>query len=180
MKNDKTYKIVMTGLMMCLVMVTTWIVKVPIAFTNGYVHLGDAAIFLSVLVLGKKHGVVAAGVGSALADVIGGYAYFAPWTLIVKALMALVMGIALEYMEKKGMLHEHRKVTWVELIAMAIGGIEMAAGYYLVEVFMTKSWFAPIPAIPANIGQFVVGMVLATALASALYNTPAKKYFAFK
>ena len=44
MKNDKTYKIVMTGLMMCLVMVATMIIRIPIPATEGYVHLGDAAI----------------------------------------------------------------------------------------------------------------------------------------
>ena len=49
-------------------------------------------IFLSVLLLGKKGGALAAGLGSALADVLGGYAAYAPWTLLIKALMAIIMG----------------------------------------------------------------------------------------
>ena len=38
-------------------------------------------IFLAVLILGKKSGALAAGAGSALGDIIGGYAFWALWTL---------------------------------------------------------------------------------------------------
>ena len=54
---------VMTALMMCLVMIATMFIKVPIPFTQGYVHLGDSMIFLAVLILGKKSGALAAGAG---------------------------------------------------------------------------------------------------------------------
>ena len=56
----------------------------------------------------------------------------------------------------------------------------MAAGYYIAESFMYGSWITPLASIPANIGQFVVGTVIATILAQMLYRTPAKKYFAIK
>ena len=49
--SNKINTIVMTGLMMCLVMIATMIIKIPIPFTQGYVHLGDSIIFLSFLVL---------------------------------------------------------------------------------------------------------------------------------
>ena len=51
--SDKTNTIVMTAMMMCLVLVTTYTFKIPTPF-QGYVHLGDAMIFLSVLIVGKK------------------------------------------------------------------------------------------------------------------------------
>lgn len=183
MKNDKTYKIVMTGLMMCLVMVATMIIRIPIPATEGYVHLGDAAIFMSVLILGKKGGAFAAGIGSALADLLSGYAYYAPITLVVKALMAILTGLVLEHMEKRGQIEEsvfHRRLTVMEVAAMVSGGSVMAAGYYIAESFMYGSWITPLASIPANIGQFVVGTVIATILAQMLYRTPAKKYFAIK
>ena len=58
--------------------------------TQGYVHLGDTMVFLGVLMLGKRRGAAAAGLGSALADVLGGFAFWAPWTLVIKSLMAFV------------------------------------------------------------------------------------------
>ena len=59
---EKTNTIVMTAMMVCLILLTTYIFKIPTPF-QGYVHLGDAMIFLSVLILGKKNGAVAAAFG---------------------------------------------------------------------------------------------------------------------
>lgn len=178
--NEKTGRLVMTGIMTSLVMVATMMIRIHVPFTQGYVHLGDAVIFLAVLVVGKKYGVFAAGIGSALADILSGYAYYAPWTLVVKALMAFVVGAALEHMEKKGQIKDGKNITLLELLAMTFGGIEMTVGYYISASLMNGNWVTPLLSVPGNIGQFIVGMILATALAAALYKTPAKKYFAIK
>ena len=107
--------------MMCLVMVTTMFIKIPVPFTQGYVHLGDSMIFLSVLVLGKKYGSIASGIGSALGDVIGGYAYYAPWTLLIKFFMAFIMGAFVEHMKKKGRHKgEGFGITAIEIIGMIL------------------------------------------------------------
>ena len=45
---------------------------------------------------------------------------------------------------------------------------------------MYGSWLVPLPTIPANAIQAVVGLILAAVLASALYRTPLRKYFAIK
>lgn len=50
---------------------------------------------------GQKGGAVAAGLGSALADLLGGYAAYAPWTFLIKALMAFIMGAFIEAATKK-------------------------------------------------------------------------------
>lgn len=178
--------------MTSLVMVATMVIRIHVPFTQGYVHLGDAVIFIAVLVLGKKFGTFAGGVGSALADFFSGYAYYAPWTFVVKALMAFVVGAAMEHLEKKNheaakneeehkpWLNAQKKIPLIELIAMAFGGIEMTVGYYIAASLMQGNWYTPLFSVPGNIAQFIVGMILATALAAALYKTPAKKYFAFK
>lgn len=93
---DKTQKIVTTGLMTALITVATMVIAIPVPFTNGYVHMGDSMIFLAVLILGWKYGAFAAGIGSALADIFLGYVHWAPWTLCIKALMAVVMGLIIE------------------------------------------------------------------------------------
>ena len=180
-RDEKVNKIVLTGLMMCLVTVATMFIKVPVPFTQGYVHLGDSMIFLSVLVLGKRNGVIAAGVGSALGDILGGYAFWAPWTLIIKGIMALIMGIFVEHMDKKGKIQsENSGVNFMEIMGMTLAGLFMVGGYYVTEVIMYGNWMTPIPSIPFNIGQFVVGMVLAVMASAALCKTSAKKFFAIK
>ena len=75
--NKNTYTIVMTALMMALITISIMFIKIPIPFTQGYVHPGDAMIFMAVLILGWKYGAVAAAVGGALGDILGGFAAWA-------------------------------------------------------------------------------------------------------
>lgn len=181
MRDERTNKIVMTGLMMCLVTVATMFIKIPVVVTQGYVHLGDSMIFLSILVLGRKNGTIAAGVGSALGDILGGYAFWAPWTLIVKSLMAFIMGTFIENAEKNGRLvNKNSKLSLIEIVGMLLAGVEMTVGYYIVESVMYGNMVTPLMSIPWNVGQFVVGIVIASAIAIALMKTPAKKFFAIK
>ena len=94
--HSATMKLILTGLMLAMTTVATMAIAIPIPFTNGYIHLGDSMVFLSVLILGWKYGAFAAGVGSALADLFLGYASWAPWTLCIKGVMALLMGLVIE------------------------------------------------------------------------------------
>jgi len=179
--SEKTNRLVMTALMICLVMVATLSIRIPSPFTQGYVHLGDTMIFLSVLLLGKKGGSLASGLGSGLADVLGGYAAYAPWTLIIKAAMAFIMGAFIEQCLKK----EKRRakigtVPLIEIAGMVLAGIEMVIGYAVVDGVLAGNLISGFLGAPFNIAQFTVGLILATLLAMALYKTPAKKYFAYR
>ncbi len=178
--SEKTNTLVMTAMMTCLVLLTTYTFKIPTPF-QGYVHLGDAMIFLSVLVVGRKNGAVAAAFGSALADLLGGYVAFAPWTFVIKGLMAFVMGICIDYISKKqGKTLKLFGVPFVEIVGMAIAGLVMVAGYGVADAVIAGNIMTGILSMPANCGQFIVGMVIASVIASALYKTPAEKYFTYK
>ncbi|MDF2654203.1 MAG: transporter component [Bacillota bacterium] len=179
LNHEKTMKLILTGLMMALIVVATIVIPIPVPFGSGYIHFGDAMIFLSVLILGWRYGAVAAGVGSALADLLIGYAIWAPWTLCVKGIMGAVMGIFL----MKSMKRQGVKILGVpvfQLVGMILAGIIMAAGYYLAEGVIYGNFIAALAGIPWNVLQFVVGTFIATLLAAALYKTPAVRYFAFR
>ncbi len=178
--TDKTNTIVMTAMMMCLILVTTYTFKIPTPF-QGYVHLGDAMIFLAVLVVGKKNGAIAAAFGSALADLMGGYVAFAPWTFVIKGLMALVMGLFIDYMVKRGKKNvKVAGVPLIEIIGMIIAGIVMVLGYGVADAVLAGNIMTGILSMPANCGQFAAGVIIASILAAALYKTPAKRYFTYR
>lgn len=176
-RNGKTNKIVMTAMMMGMIMVMTFVIRIPVPATQGYIHLGDCMIFLSVLMLGWKYGAIAAGVGSAMADLLGGYAVYAPVTLGVKFLMAAIVGLFIEKALKRDMTSN--AVTVMEVIGMCFGGSFMVLGYYLVESMMYGSFVTPLASIPMNVVQFIVGAVIATALSRALAGTQAGRSFAY-
>lgn len=179
-RSEKTYTIVMTAMMTCLVLLTTYTFKIPTPF-QGYVHLGDAMIFLSVLAVGRKNGAVAAAFGSAMADLLGGYVAFAPWTFVIKGLMALVMGWCIDYMVKKETKTiKIAGVPLVEIIGMVLAGIVMVLGYGVADAVLAGNIMTGILSMPANCGQFAAGVVIASVLAAALYKTPAKRYFTYR
>ena len=72
-ESRKIRTMVLTALLMALILVLTFATKIPIPASQGYIHLGDCMIFMAVIVLGRKYGTIAAAVGSALADIMGGY-----------------------------------------------------------------------------------------------------------
>ena len=176
--NKHTTKIVLAAMMMCIIMVAIMFIKIPIPFTQGYVHPGDAMIFLAVLVLGWKYGAAAAAFGGMLGDVMGGFAAWAPWTFCIKGIMAIILGLIIELAMRKD--RSRGFVMAIMIIGMVIAGAFMTAAYYAAEGIMYGNWVVPVMGIPWNIGQFAVGMVLALILAEALCKTPAKKYFTYR
>ena len=171
-------KIVMAAMMMCLVMIATVFIRVPIPGTQGYVHLGDSMVFLSVLILGWKYGAVASAFGGLLADVLGGAAAWAPWTFVIKGVMAVILGLIAMKLSERSSISRGRFI-FGEAAGMVVAGIFMVAGYYLAEGVMYGNWLAPVIGIPWNIGQFVVGMVIVIVLATALCKTPARSFFTY-
>lgn len=175
--RNNTIKIILAGLMMAMIVVATMLIVIP--SPGGYIHLGDAMIFLSVLILGWRYGAVAAGAGSALADILVGYAAWAPWTLVIKGIMAAVMGLfILKSMQKPG--KSLLGVPVYQLIGMILAGCFMVAGYYIAQGIIYGNFIAAAVGIPLNIVQFSVGTIIATTLAAALYKTPARKYFTYQ
>ena len=89
MRASRWSRLVYTALFTALTTVATLVIQVPSPM-SGYVNLGDAMVLLSAWILGPVYGTAAAGIGSMLADLLSGYAYYAPGTLVIKCLMAFV------------------------------------------------------------------------------------------
>ena len=70
--NTRTKKIVLAALMAALACVATMIIKIPSPL-KGYLNLGDCIVLVSGWMLSPTYGFLAAGLGSALADVFSGY-----------------------------------------------------------------------------------------------------------
>ena len=95
--------------------------------------------------------------------VLGGFAFWAPWTLVIKSLMAFVTGLILERTARNHK-HSYSNDRLVKLTAMTAGGILMCAGYLAAETVMYGSFALAIPGLPWNIGQAGVGMILSMAV----------------
>ena len=162
MRNDKIREMVKTALFIAVIYVLTYTFKIPVSITGGYTHMGDCAIFLSVILLGRKNGTVAGACGAALADLLGGYVFWVVPTFIIKGMMAFVMGTVIEKVLPK------KKANW--LIGACAGGILQIIGYTAVKVGMLglKPALLTIPGITF---QTAFGIVIAAVIIIVLIQT---------
>jgi uncharacterized membrane protein len=98
--STKIRKIVFTALMASLICVATMIIKIPTPL-HGYINLGDCVVLAAGWLLSPAYAFLAAGLGSAFADVFSGYATYAPATFVIKGLMALIAFYGFKLLHKK-------------------------------------------------------------------------------
>lgn len=161
MADNKIKKMTTSALFMALTCIATMIIKLPTPGTGGYVHLGDAFVILSGILLGPVYGAVAGGIGSALADLLGGYFIYVPITLIVKALMAAGVGLIYHKFTKK----LHNQVAKCILCGI-YATLLVAGGYLFFESFLYGS--AALASVPANLGQGFSGLIISGILLPVL------------
>lgn len=93
-RQNTTVNIALTGLMGALVLVGTYLnIPIPVLGDKTMIGLGNVFCILSGLLLGPVYGGAAAGIGSFIFDLIGGWASSAPFTLVSKFIMAFVCGL---------------------------------------------------------------------------------------
>ncbi|MYI99820.1 MAG: ECF transporter S component, partial [Gemmatimonadetes bacterium] len=85
-------RLTLAALSIALVTLATFVIRIPNPATQGYINLGDGLLFTLALVFGWRIGGLAGGVGSALADALGGYFIWAPWTLVIKGIEGILVG----------------------------------------------------------------------------------------
>lgn len=164
--NSRLKKIVTAALFAALACVATMAIRIPTPGTSGYIHPGDAIVILSGVVLGPGWGLLAAGIGSAMADLLGGYFIYVPITFVIKGAVAFASGTV------------YRKIGNTEksrYAAVILGGvcdiILVAAGYFICEVMLYGA-AAAAASVPANIVQGIGGLVMGVVLYPILLAVP--------
>lgn len=160
MKQNKIQTLVLTSLFMALVCVATWVLKIP-SPTGGYIHPGDSIVFLAPLFLGPIYGFLAASIGSAMADVFGGYIHYAIPTFLIKGFAALsVYGI--HYCLQSTRI----KVSSAKvLISTILSSSIILSGYFIFDSYLLELGTAVgISSLYFNIVQCGFGVITASIL----------------
>ena len=165
----QTRTVILAALMAALTCVGTMIIKIPTP-TNGYIHPGDGFVLLSGLLLGPLWGGLAAGIGSALSDLIGGYFIYVPATFVIKALTAITGYFVFKAISK--ILSTKTELPTL-IISGIVGEAVMVLGYFLFEIFMlsvvnnsslSAGVIASLAGILPNIIQGIFGVIISTVL----------------
>ncbi len=161
--KNSTQKLAVAALLAALTCVATIFIKIPSPL-KGYLNLGDCVVLTAGWVLSPLYGFLAAGLGSALADVFSGYAIYAPATFIIKGLMALATYYIYKALKKK--INNPVSHFISGFVAEAI----MVSGYYIFEGFM-YGFAESLVNVPANAVQGAAGLILGFVLVKIFEKT---------
>jgi uncharacterized repeat protein (TIGR04002 family) len=147
MKKKSTRLLCMAAIFTALVFVVTAYLHIPT--NNGYIHVGDGLIYLAACMLPWPYAVAVGAGGALLADCLTGFAVWAPASVIIKSVTALLFTSK----SKKIMGTRNR-------LMLLPAAVFCAGGYYLYEAALYGNWIAPLTGIPASLTQSLTSSVL--------------------
>ena len=147
----KTRQLTLTAMMTAVIFIATFVPKIPIPL--GYVHLGNAAIFLAVMFCGRRVGILSGIIGSALADFLSGFPIWIVPTIVIKASEAEIFW----------RLHEKNF-----LLGLIAAGFIMAAGYTFAGAILYDSLSAGLASAPGLLIEAVVNALATIVIGAAI------------
>jgi len=156
MSDRRIKKLVLSALLAALVCAATMVIQVPSPI-GGYVNMGDCFVLLAGWLLGPLWGGAAAGIGTMLTDLFMGYAYWAPGSLIIKGLDALVAALIYRAIA-------NRRVGAV--VGGIVGELIMIGGYFGYAWLILGRGSAALLSVPGNFVQAGAGLVAGLLLLS--------------
>ena len=148
------------GMFAALTALLTALLHIPV--TNGYVHCGDAVIYLAAALLPLPYAVGASAVGGMLADLISGYPAYALPTFLIKGMLAAAFSLT----GGKELLCFRR------FAGLVLCGIISVLGYWVTAVFLYGGWRTQFAVtVPGNLMQAAASAAVYSAAALALMRT---------
>ena len=175
-KNDKVYKITLTGLMAALSYVVFTFLQIKITLPGGdatSIHLGNAVCVLAALLLGGLYG----GIGGALGMTIGDlfdpvYILYAPKTFFLKLCIGLITGFIAHRLGKISSSNDTKHVLKWTILA-AIGGLlfnvifDPLVGYFYKLIILGKP--AAELTLAWNVAATSINAITSTIVSVAVY-----------
>ena len=159
----KTKKIVISALIAALACVATMVIQIPSPL-KGYINLGDCVVLMAGWMLSPAYAFLAAGLGSALADIFSGYVIYAPVTFIIKGLMAVIAFYGFKLLNKK------LNKTLSRIGSGISAEFVMVLGYFIFEGIL-YGFIPSLVNVPANSIQGITGIVVGVILINVFRKT---------
>ena len=154
----------MSAMFAALVAGLTFFPAIPIP-GGGYVHLGDAMIYIAASFLPMPYAMAVAAIGGGLADLLSGFAAYAPFTVIVKALLTIAF------------TYKNEKILSKRNFLAPLTGLLITPGIYFAADWILYGIAAAIPGIIWNICQAAASMIVFYIAAAAFDKLQLKKKF---
>ena len=164
-----TRKLVYCAAFAALCCLTTYLLAFPFPGGVGYFNVGDIIVLLAGWCLGPWLGGIAAGVGSALADMMSGYMLYSPATLLIKGGVAVIAYFL--WRLPRLFLKKEKIDVLFRVLASIVAELFMVLGYFLYETFL-YGFAGAAGSVVGNLMQGLVGGLGGVALVSLLRPIP--------
>ena len=156
-KDRHALKVAVVAVLTAVVVVFTLVIRIPT--TKGYLNLCDVAICFIAFTFGPVSAFLAAGLGTAIADLISGYAQWAPISFFVHGIEGLLIALIV----RKQPLSKMRT-----FLAAIVCVLTVSLGYFVLSALFISTVAVAAAEIPPNMIQAGVGVVFGLALSKAI------------
>ncbi len=156
--NSKKLKLlVLTALFAAFICVATTIFHVPTGINQGYIHIGDAFIYLAACILPMPYAMAAAAIGAGFADILSGAMVWVIPTMLIKPVLVVFFTST-----------NNKILTKRNIVATILAGIVGLLGYGVFGGFMTGSFLAMFATLAFDaiqpIGSAIIFVIMSYAL----------------
>ena len=169
MTSIKTRQLTFAGVFAALIFIVTRVIHIPVGTAGGYIHVGDAFVYLAACLLPRPLAFAAAAIGAGFSDLFtpGAAVWILP-TVIIKPLCCAAF-------TNGGKLLQTRNVA-----ALVIAAVITAVGYGIATAVITGSIAIAIAETPFSLVQSAASAACFFVLSAALDKTGIRLMFAGK
>lgn len=132
-----------------LAVLLTSFVTIPLPSGAGFLNFTDVFIVFYSLFFGPWIGAAVGALSGLMVDIILGYAFYAPFTVVIKFVEGLVVGFLFLAIKNK-----------LRYLAPFIGGAVMALLYFIPDYIALQNFYACLVNLGLNLVQGMVGATL--------------------
>ena len=155
--------ITISAIFTAMIYTLTAFVHIPTA--KGYVHIGDAVIFIAACLLPKPYAVASAALGASLSDALSGYWIWVPATLVIKGLTVLAFTS-----KSRKIMCKRNLIALIPALVLCVIGYALYSGFVI---------YGSLPAgfldAPANVFQTVASSAVFIVLSMTMDKAGIKK-----
>jgi uncharacterized membrane protein len=123
-EQNRTKNIAYASIFAALIFTVTAYTKIPIGLGSGYIHFGDAFIFVACFLVDMPYAVAASAIGSAFSDLAAGAPEYIIATFVIKGAMAFTAALIMKTGKSYGR----------NTAAFTLAALVMTAGYFAYEL----------------------------------------------
>lgn len=156
-----TRKLIFYSLFTAIIFISTYSIKFPTPF--GFAHVGNISILFISITYGPYLSMFSGAIGTMLADILGGYFIWAPFSLFIHGLQGYITG----------KLANVTSSFYEKFVAIYIGSI-LSTALYLMANFLLYEKPGLISSILGDICESIISIIGALLL-SIVYGRHIKK-----